>query len=352
MNQEKQSLILFNLSMDLDNPVLATTNLWVNEFAKNFNFVYVYSTHVGRYEIPSNVKVTELGGGTTFKRVVAIWNLTKTIPILVRNCGQMVAFHHQSPRTAVYPGVLIRFLGIPQGLWYSHSKRPISLTIGSRMMSRIFSSTIDSLPLITKKGLFLGHGIDSRLGIEASDKILIRQNEILFVGRLDPIKRLEECIAAIQESNNKELRLIAIGPTSEGHSYIESLIKLSKRLNVEFRNYGPIPHDQVFFRMASSKMYFSGMRNSVDKSSLEASSTGCFVITTDIATAKLSGMTAFWEEYFGVKELPTLATQINLLSSMDQGLADKASFELQERSVHNNSASALISRISKTLKDI
>lgn len=352
MNHGKNTLILFNLSMDLDNPVLATTNLWVNEFARHFNFVHVYSTHVGRYEIPLNVKVTELGGGTTFKRIVALLKLTKSIPTLVRNRRDMVAFHHQSPRTTIYPGVLIRILGIPQGLWYSHSNKPITLSIGSGITNLIFSSTRESLPLKTGKGLFLGHGIDTNLGIKASRENQIRRNEILFVGRLDPIKRLEECITAIWESNYKDLELIAIGPATKQSAYIQSLKKLSKELNVEFKNDEPIAHEQVFARMAGSKMYFSGMRNSVDKSCLEASSTGCFVITSDLATAKLSAMTFFWEKYFGLTELPTLSNQVNLISSMDAETMDQASLEVQEKSAYMNSASALISHISQTLKDV
>jgi hypothetical protein len=123
MNVKKNRIVIFNLSMNLDNHVLANTNLWVNEFSKHFERVHVYSTHVGRYSVPNNVCVEEIGGGSFRKRAVALAKLTFIAFKLYKVRKDVVVFHHQSPRTAVYPGIIFRIFGVNQGLWYSHSSR-------------------------------------------------------------------------------------------------------------------------------------------------------------------------------------------------------------------------------------
>ena len=55
------SLVIFNLSTDVDNIALSFANDWIEEFSKRYIKVRVWSVHVGSYDIPPNVKVTELG---------------------------------------------------------------------------------------------------------------------------------------------------------------------------------------------------------------------------------------------------------------------------------------------------
>lgn len=350
MANRKTTIFLFNLSLDLDNPILATTNLWVNEFASHFDFVHVYSTHIGRYEIPANVNVTELGGGTPLKRIVALVKLTTLIPRVLLERRNSVVFHHQSPRTAVFPGLIFRFFGVMQGLWYSHSKKPFSLVLGSLIVNKLYSSSRKSLPLSSTKGNFLGHGIDSLEAIKYFNVNVNRENQILFVGRLAPIKRLEECILALGEVEEPKPAFVAIGPSEKSEQYLRFLDSLSGELEVKFEREFPISHNQVFDRMARSEMYFAGMRNSVDKSCLEAAASGCFVITTDIASSQLSAMSQFWTKYFGLDFLPELADQVRLIQSMQRDLRETARLEIQQNSARMNSASELISKISESLR--
>ena len=45
------------------------------------------------------------------------------------------------------------------------------------------------------------------------------------------------------------------------------------------------------------KYFYSGMKNSVDKSALEAAISGCLVISTENGTLHLSGMRKAWDEF-------------------------------------------------------
>jgi glycosyltransferase involved in cell wall biosynthesis len=349
MKNRKTIIYVFNLSLDLDNPLLATTNLWVNEFALNFEFVHVYSTHVGRYFVSPKVTVTELGGGSTAMRIIALTRLMRTVPKILRNRKKAVVFHHQSPRTSIFPGLIFRLFGVKQGLWYSHSKKPISLTLGSLIVDKLYSSSPQSLPLKSKKQNFLGHGIDTLAATKAFQNSRSRKEKVLFVGRIDPIKRLEDCVAAIGQTDSLEPEFVVIGPSSRHPQYLESLKEQSKSLSVKFTFQEPIPHEQVFTYMADAQMYYAGMRNSVDKSCLEAAASGCFVLTTDEASSQLSTMSQFWHTYFGLDDLPTLSDQIGLIQSLDPALIEQARSEIQQGAVSLNSVATLINSISKSL---
>jgi len=352
MTHNKNILYLFNLSMDLDNPVLATTNLWVNEFAKKFELVYVYSTHVGKYDVPKNVKVTELGGGTLKSRIIAISRvLTATVSILT-NYRRSVVFHHQSPFTSVFPGILLRLAGIKQGLWYSHSSKPISLILGSKISNCLFSSSPASLPIKSKKANFFGHGIDTSRAESIFKENINQRSGILYLGRISPIKNLEECLNALADSEFNQINFVATGPTNSKDEYLHKLKNIAAARNICFERENPIDHELVFEKMSLFSMFFSGMKNSVDKSCLEAAATGCFVITTDTASADLSGMSYFWEKVNGEAGLPELGQQIRIINSMNPKLLDKYRSDVSSRAIELNSASNLISKISFKLKEV
>lgn len=352
MKGNKKNLFLFNLSMDLDNPILATTNLWANEFAKNFENIYIYSTHVGKYQVPMRVKVTELGGGTPPRRIMALVRLIKATFLIMRLRHSSVVFHHQSPITSVFPGFFLHLAGIKQGLWYSHSSKPMSLVLGTKFVDTIYSSTSQSLPISSSKAIFLGHGIDTLRAKSALELNHKNRSNILYIGRISPIKKLEECISALDNKENREISFLAVGPVGGQVNYLDQLSEIALKRNISFKREQPINHDLVFEQMSQFSMFFAGMKNSVDKSCLEAAATGCFVITSDKGSADLSGMTDFWNKIYGTAGLPKLSEQIRIINNINSQKLEKLRFEVSSRAIELNSVNKLITRISINLKEI
>ncbi len=350
MNNKKNELVIFNLSMDLDNHVLANTNLWVNEFSKHFNKVHVFSTHVGRYAVSENVYVEELGGGTLRKRIVALAKISSILIKLFKVRRDLVVFHHQSPRTAIYPGVVLKAMGAKQGLWYSHSTIPPSLIGGNKIVDYLFSSSEESLPLKSAKSKFMGHGVDTQKALKVESVGTKNRSGILFLGRIDRIKKLEECVTAIENSGYLDSELTLVGPTLSSTEYLKEIIDLAECKKVQLIYEPPIEHDLVFQKMANYNMFFAGMRNSVDKSCLEAAACGCLVITADASSAELSGMKLFWKELFDFDYLPNVGEQIKLIREMNFETLEIYRLKVQKHAIENNSADQLISRISNVLK--
>ena len=350
MKMKRNRLVIFNLSMNLDNHVLANTNLWVNEFSKHFEKVHVFSTHVGRYSVPNNVCVEEIGGGNLRKRSIAIVKLTLIAFKMYGARKDVAVFHHQSPRTAVFPGILFRIIGVKQGLWYSHSSNPPSLIGGAKIVNYVFSSTVDSIPMKSRKSIFLGHGIDTQKALKVKSERNTKREGILFLGRIDRIKKLEECIIAIKESGYEDLKLTLVGPSTLSTKYLIEIMELAELQKIDLAHEPPIDHDDVFRKMANFDMFFAGMRNSVDKSCLEAAACGCFVITSDLSSAELSGMKSFWKELLNIDVLPKVSEQIKLIRELDFETSEKFRSKVQRYAISKNSAEQLVSRVSNILE--
>jgi glycosyltransferase involved in cell wall biosynthesis len=349
MNYKRKILVIFNLAMDLDNPILATTNLWVNEFSKHFDRVYVYSTHLGRYQVPPNVDVTELGGGSLFQRVRAISVLCKSLLLIIRSSRNIVVFHHQSPRTSVFPGLFVRALGIPQGLWYSHSSKPPTFRIGKSVVNYVFSSSKESLPIHSANSVFLSHGIDVEKAVSSSRIKNNPRKDILFVGRISPIKMLQECLTAMKDSGEGNLGFTVVGPIGSNMRYQEELKGKAKKMGVKLIFEKEISHELIYETMSRFSMFYAGMKNSVDKSCLEAAASGCLIVTTDEASARLSGMKEFWSTITGADKLPKLSEQIRIINTIDEELLEEFRLDVQARAVSRNSVATLIKNISEKL---
>jgi hypothetical protein len=197
----------------------------------------------------------------------------------------------------------------------------------------------------------LGHGIDvERAGAAFLDAPDTRKG-VIFAGRIYPIKNLEECIVAISKSTIKDKSFVVIGPHQSTSSYSEILIKLASESGVSLRFEVPISHDSIFRRMSSAQMFYAGMKKSVDKSCLEAAATGCFIITSDIASSRLSGMDSIWKEITGSRKLPELHRQLELLESLDKEEEAKYRIFIHLKACEINSAGKIAENISSFLKN-
>ncbi|NBO70058.1 MAG: hypothetical protein EBU66_14190 [Bacteroidetes bacterium] len=336
----KSKITVFNLETNLDSPLLATSHSWLQEISKHFDEVKVISTHVGRYELPSHVKVHELGGGTLLKRLRAIWRLSTIFFQIAKDRSDQLVLHHMSPRTATFPGVFLRMLGIPQVLWYSHSSYPVSLKFGVRFVNLVLSSTPSSIPYDGKKLECIGHGIDFPKKFTLSNSII--DSGIIAIGRISPIKNLDVLIQLIGDSAQSDLPVTLIGPSNA--DYRQRLEELAAYLDVNLLIYEAVPHKSVFKKLSSHLLYYSGMQNSVDKSALEASSMGCLVVTTDASTLDLTGMSKFWMSTLG-RVPTTLEEQVSLLTSLDSSQLTEARNSVAHHTRENNNISMLVDKI-------
>lgn len=308
----KRTLYIYNLETDLDSVVLATSHKWIENFARQVHQVSVYSTHLGRTSLPDSVRIFELGGGSTRKKLVALFRLSKSFIDIYRHRDSVAVFHHMSPRTAVFPGVLIRVMGIPQALWYSHSSKPLSFRLGCMIVDSLITSVPGSIPSTSHKVNFVGHGIDVSDARTITRQAPAVRRGIVFIGRISPIKRLDEILSTLTRIGEYQERIDFIGPTGPDPLLPMKLTEFAHSAGINLSVLSPIPHDEVLPTLSTYSFFYSGMLQSVDKAALEAAIVGCLVLSVDDATLRLTGMEKLWLEIF--QRVPqTIEEQLKLL---------------------------------------
>ena len=294
MREKRNVLFIFNLETNLESSVLALGHSWIESLAKNnFEKIFVYSTHVGRHNLPKNVKVFELGGGNIPRRLLAVLRLIKSTGTISRYSSRAIAFHHMSVRTTLYPGIFIKLLRIPQGIWYSHSSLPVSLRLATKIADFVFTSVPGSTSINSNKLRYIGHGIDFTNYPDVDEVLKIQKEGIVSLGRIAPIKNLEKIVQA-GENEVGFPGITFIGPNESATTLTKELEILALKNRVSLSFIPAIPHEYVPDYLSKYSIYYSGTPKSVDKSTLEAASVGCLVVTSEVPARELTGMNNVW----------------------------------------------------------
>lgn len=308
-------MIIFNLATDENDPLLAFTTDWIIAFHEIANVTEVISTHVGSFSLPTSIKVQKIGGGSVFRKAIAIVKLLYHGVRIVTTNKNTIIFHHMSTYSAVILGPLFRAKGFKQGLWYSHNRDSLILRAGSLSMNDIFTPTRDSFPFESKKLHSVGHGINIK-----KFNHLLADNEdrsgIVSLGRISKVKRLDCLIMGLFESGVSKLDVTLIGPIFKEDDVYESLVNLGAKKNVTLNFMVPVPHNQVAEVLSKYSMCYTGSPNTVDKSAIEGALMGCFVLSENINVLQQTGMNEVWKA-LGRKAPDTISRQIKELSEVE-----------------------------------
>jgi len=342
-------LYLFNLKTDLDDPILSFSVEWVEEFAKNFKEVKVFSTHKGKVEVSSNVKVVELGGGSNWKRVKAILRMYRVLFQILAEPQKPMIFHHMSVHSITVLGLPLKLAGIKQGMWYSHSAKNLELRFASWCVTKIFSSSRAAFPLKSNKVEFIGHGIKTSDFVQDDRRVGDEDYEIVSIGRITPIKSLERIVEAIHDSNFPNKRVTFIGPTNEREIiYREKLKKIGQNLGVEIEFHDAVSRKLVPSLLGKYGIFYTGTPGSTDKAAIEAAISGCYVLSENSDTQELLGMSDFWKR--NKLDSPTLINQLDFIANRSRKLIPKDRNRISSLAAENNDLSNVIEKVIIALK--
>jgi glycosyltransferase involved in cell wall biosynthesis len=339
---------IFNLRLDLNSTVLAAGHDWVGEFANHAANINVVSTHLGKVDLPGKVSYIELGGGNPFARVLAIIRLIRLLPALWRSRHESVVFHHMSPKTVLILGLPIRIMGIPQGLWYSHSKNSLQFQLSKTIVNYVFTSIKGAAPGRSKKFRFIGHGISESRFIRKTKKWEKKQGEILCVGRVSPVKKIEDLLEALLVVKNRKVKdgvsIKICGAFDPQSNYFKQLSDKANEVENQIEFVGPVTYTNIHMFFRNADFFFSGTPASVDKAVIEAAFSGCLILSENIAALELTGMHRAWTEV--LKHSPSdLFTQLQTLTRLTPKQKDEMREIVWSTSLANN-------RISNTVQQI
>lgn len=349
----RNKLILFNLETNLDSKVLASNHDMVIEFAKHYEEVMVCSTHVGRTNVPLNVKIVELSGGTPRKKAIAVFRIARIGLWILNKRKQVEVYHHMSTRTLFLLGPFCRLFKIPTLLWYSHSVADIYLKLSSRFADMCLSSTQNSFPLAIRNFRAVGHGIQIEKFESISALVKIHRENILALGRIVPIKRLEKIIDVLgqldSQSKLKCGKLLFVGPSQSNSEYTHMLQAKADMNNVDLQIIDALSYSEIPNLLRKVSIVYTGTPSSVDKAVLEAAMSGCFIVSASLTVQTLTGMDRVWLDS---ETKSDIALQLNYLQTLDETNAKKARINIMEVSRRKNSLSSQVQSIVREFRSI
>jgi glycosyltransferase involved in cell wall biosynthesis len=238
-----RKLVFCTQKLDATDPVLAATVPMVRALARRVDeLVVLCDTAV----TPVDARVHEFGAATQAERGL---RFTAALARELRGADAVVA--HMVPVFAVLAAPLVRPLGIPLALWYTHWKGHAVVRAAEKVCTHVLSVDVRSFPLRSRKVHGIGHGIDlSEFSCsEAPDQPL----RAVVLGRYSPAKGLETILRAAALA----------GVAVEAHGSDETFEEYKRGLAGTFPAAdlgGPVPRAELPRLFARSHVLVNNMR--------------------------------------------------------------------------------------------
>lgn len=227
------NLLLFNLAVDADDPVLGFTTHWINRLAALWDRIDVITMRAGRVAVAPNVRVLSVGKEHGYSEARRALNFTRMLAGLLIRERYAACFAHMMPLFAVMGATLLKVRGVPIMLWYTHRQPSRILRWGMDVSHRVVTAAPDSFPYRTPKLRVLGHGIDT--DFFSPDSTVYRPNTVVHVARLMEIKHQATLIRATAASPGIHATFIGDVPPEQDVGYPDALKNLADRLGVTDR---------------------------------------------------------------------------------------------------------------------
>lgn len=268
-------LLIVTQAVDRTHPILGFFHRWLEEFASNCEQVTVIAQQAGDHALPQNVTVRSLGKESGAGKVAQILRFLK----LCMSERYDVVLVHMTPVWVLLGAAVWVARRKPVYLWYEVRRGGWVLRSSLWFVKSVFSATVHGLPWPSQKQVVVGHGIDT--GLFHPPAAPRDQVELLAVGRITRIKRLETIVACLA-SLPREFHLRVIGPvvTESDRLYKQELDglmathTLTERVTFETTN-----QQGIASAMQRCRMLLHGAGGGLDKVLLEAMSCSCPVVS-------------------------------------------------------------------------
>ena len=204
-------LLFLTQRIDPGDPVLAATVSMVRALAARVQEVAVLCDTAVPGSLPENCRVRAFGARTRAGRGLRFE--AALVRELLPRPDAVVA--HMVPLYVLLAAPLVRPLGVPLLLWYTHWKKHPTLRAAERVCTAVVSVDRRSFPFASAKVRPIGHGIDvSEFPcVDGGGDGPLRA---LVLGRYSPAKGIDEILRGLRLALDRGLdaRLEAHGPTA------------------------------------------------------------------------------------------------------------------------------------------
>ncbi len=336
VTQSKSSLLVLNYVMDLNHPSLSHQVEVVRELGKYFKAVHVLTGKKSWDSDSKNIRVdsTNWRPGHNLRNIARLYFRTY---IKLRRFPVSIVFSHMTLVQSALLAPVFKALGIKHFVWYAHAQNSVFLKWVHLWVDGIFTSTIGSCPIKSKKIIYLGQGIDASLFIGGVLKNAPIRNLVHF-GRVDPSKDISTIISAVQklrrESEKFHLDIVGSPSNESSDRYLASLKqKWVGEIESGWLQFKPsVPRNEIPELLKSYDCFIHAFKGSLDKTLIEATLSLLPVITLN---------QEYLREFtkFDVNENVSLETQLRDLVATPKELVNEMLESRKAYAVQNHSLS-------------
>ena len=288
------NLLVFNLAMDADDPVLGHTTSWTNALARRCDHVSVITMRAGRLDVEPNVEVHTLGkelGLSEPRRLARFYGLMHSA---LRERRIDACFAHMAPLFAVLFAPVAKSKRIPILLWYAHSSVTPTLRLAHALVDRCVTASADGFRLSSEKLFVIGHGVDVERFRPPSTTGPVYGRTAVSVGRIAPVKRIDEMVDALSILRDRgldlRLRLFGSASTADDRRYEADLRQrvTSDRLTDQVSFDGPVPFPEIPHAYRCGGVFVNlSETGAIDKAILESMASGCVPVSRNASYAAI-----------------------------------------------------------------
>jgi len=353
------SLLMFNLAVDEDHVTLAFALNWIRELSKYHDYIDVLTFRKGKYCLPNNVRVWSIGKEKGYPRILLLINFYVQLAKIYRISKPVIVFSHMIPLFSILYSPVRIVTRCRSILWYAHGAKPLSLRLAHSVVDTIVTSTAEGFRLKSSKLRIIGQGIDQDIfSYEERETFLNPIIDIVTVGRLAESKGQVLLVDAlynwkVPEGRDWRLTIIGSGTNEKEKIYADKLFNKVRKLELDYkiRFTGTLPGEDISEIVRGSDLFISlGTTGSLDKAIVEAMATGCPVISSNEAFARIA-MENGMADCIILKEYSSIHNKLDYFLSLTSEKRKSIAKRQSDIAINNHSLRGLVVKLNNILKE-
>jgi len=271
-------LLIVTQAVDTEDPVLGFFVRWLEEFSKHAEHIEVICLKEGKHTLPANVRVYALGKPAS--RLRYIFNFYKYIFSLDYDA----VFVHMNQEYVILGGLFWRLRGTKVIQWRNHKMGSLLTRLAIALSNTICYTSPDAFVARYKNARRMPIGIDTDFFVPPSTTA--PNDSVLFLGRLDPVKKVAEFIEALKGVSVPFHADIYGSPTLPGSPYARRIVAQAQPLIEKgvLRMHPGVSYERTRELYQSHAIYVNlTPSGSFDKTIGEAAASGCVVVCANSA---------------------------------------------------------------------
>ena len=309
-------LLFITQKLDKNDGPLGFVHGWVAAFSEKYEKVTVICLEQGDVQLSQKVTILSLGKETRVSRLQYLFRFWKYI-FRHRNDYDVVLVH-MNQEYVLLGAFLWKLSGKRVGLWYNHSVGTWKTRIAMKLVDVVFHTSPYAFTAGTAKSQRMPAGIDLRLFFP--QEVARDETEVLFLGRIAPIKGLHVLVEAFEILKpHSSLHLSVYGSSPSEHTEYETELLAKALKQSERLSFSPgVPNTQTPILYSRAGMFVNlTPAGNYDKTVLEAMACGALVVLSSPAFSDIVPPDFFFTEN-NPRSLADALLRVHALSAEDR----------------------------------